>query len=119
MLMNMSSEDVLLIQYQMEMERTYLGQYLYGMKLHLKVIESCRGTPKHTPTKNYQLKPHSNLVSPTISDFPETSAPGDLQTPLNPTSLGRAEKSKSKTKSTYAINIQRTGSKYNSASMSL
>lgn len=38
MLMNLSSENLLLIQYQMQRERTYLGQYLYGMKLHPKVI---------------------------------------------------------------------------------
>lgn len=30
--MNLSSEDVLLIQYQLQMERTYLGLYLYGMQ---------------------------------------------------------------------------------------
>lgn len=32
-----------------------------------------------------------------------------MQTPLNPTSIGRAEKSKLKTKSTYDINTQKNG----------
>ncbi|XP_059685017.1 alpha-1-acid glycoprotein-like [Gavia stellata] len=33
MLMNLSSEDVLLIQYQLQRERTYLGLYLYARNL--------------------------------------------------------------------------------------
>ncbi|XP_069626995.1 alpha-1-acid glycoprotein-like [Haliaeetus albicilla] len=33
MLMNLSSEDILLIQYQLQMERTYLGLYLYARNL--------------------------------------------------------------------------------------
>lgn len=36
--MNVSSENLLLVEYQMQKERKYLGQYLYGMKLHPKVI---------------------------------------------------------------------------------
>lgn len=48
MLMNVSSENLLLVQYQMQRERTYLGQYLYGRKLHPKVILSYHGTLKHT-----------------------------------------------------------------------
>ncbi|XP_009067508.1 PREDICTED: alpha-1-acid glycoprotein-like [Acanthisitta chloris] len=35
MLMNLSSEDLLLVQYQMERERTYLGQYLYARNLSI------------------------------------------------------------------------------------
>lgn len=48
MLMNVSSENLLLVQYQMQKERTYLGQYLYGMKLHPKVILRYHSTPKQT-----------------------------------------------------------------------
>ncbi|XP_010138243.1 PREDICTED: alpha-1-acid glycoprotein 8-like, partial [Buceros rhinoceros silvestris] len=35
MLMNLSSEDVLLIQYQLQRERTYLGLYLYARNLSM------------------------------------------------------------------------------------
>ncbi|XP_063265880.1 alpha-1-acid glycoprotein-like [Prinia subflava] len=39
MLMNMSSENLLLIQYQMQRERTYLGQYLYARNLGISSAE--------------------------------------------------------------------------------
>nr|XP_005490686.1 uncharacterized protein LOC102064193 [Zonotrichia albicollis] len=39
MLMNTSSENLLLIQYQMQRERTYLGQYLYARNLSLSTAE--------------------------------------------------------------------------------
>ncbi|KAM6243752.1 alpha-1-acid glycoprotein-like [Porphyrio hochstetteri] len=35
MLMNLSSEDILLIQYQLQRERTYLGLYLYARDLNV------------------------------------------------------------------------------------
>ncbi|KAL9827018.1 alpha-1-acid glycoprotein-like [Geothlypis trichas] len=39
MLMNMSSENLLLIQYQMQRERTYLGQYLYARNLSISTAD--------------------------------------------------------------------------------
>nr|XP_030142607.3 alpha-1-acid glycoprotein [Taeniopygia guttata] len=39
MLMNMSSENLLLIQYQMQKERTYLGQYLYARSLSISTAD--------------------------------------------------------------------------------
>ncbi|XP_039575878.1 alpha-1-acid glycoprotein-like [Passer montanus] len=39
MLMNVSSENLLLIQYQMQRERTYLGQYLYARNLSISTAE--------------------------------------------------------------------------------
>ncbi|KAM4760847.1 alpha-1-acid glycoprotein-like [Cyanocitta cristata] len=39
MLMNLSSENLLLIQYQMQRERTYLGQYLYARNLSISTAD--------------------------------------------------------------------------------
>ncbi|XP_014111722.1 PREDICTED: alpha-1-acid glycoprotein-like isoform X2 [Pseudopodoces humilis] len=39
MLMNMSSENLLLIQYQMQKDRTYLGQYLYARNLSISTAD--------------------------------------------------------------------------------
>ncbi|XP_056361289.1 alpha-1-acid glycoprotein-like [Oenanthe melanoleuca] len=39
MLMNVSSENLLLVQYQMQRERTYLGQYLYARNRSISTAE--------------------------------------------------------------------------------